>query len=55
MSEDECVDVDECDAPEYLAAQGYWDDASAAEAGGDFHEAGMTRRSAGEILLNLFF
>jgi len=46
MSEDECVDVDECDAPEYLAAQGYWDDASAAEADGDFHEAGMTRRSA---------
>jgi len=46
MSEEECVDVDECDAPEYLAAQGYWDDATAAEAGGDFHEAGMTRRSA---------
>ena len=47
MEDDECVDVDECAAAEYLAAQGYWDDAAAAEATGDFHEAGMTRRSAG--------
>ena len=36
MSEEECVDVDECDAPEFLEAQGEWDDAAAANATGHY-------------------
>ena len=47
MKEDECVDVDECSAPEYLAAQGYSTQAAAANTTGHF----MDRRRRGLTMI----
>ena len=47
MKEDECVDVDECSAPEYLAAQGYASQAAAANTTGHF----MDRRRRGLTMI----
>jgi len=45
MKDEDCVDVDECDAAEYLEAQDEWIAADAASLIGDFHDPmGDTRR-----------